>query len=100
MPTTATTAKKAEKTPRKRAAAKTEIALPASSSTVIIGDREYVVTPKADMAEWLEDLEDIVDSLEALNDPKPPLPWEEVKRSLGLGGAEAKRGAGRTGKRK
>ncbi len=72
-----TTAIRAKKT-------KTGLSLPKSTSAIEIEGKRYLLTPEADMAEWLEDLEDILDSRAALDEPGESIPFEKVVKDLRL----------------
>ncbi len=60
------------------------IALPRSTSAIEIEGKRYLLTPEADMTEWLEELEDIADSRAALDEPGESIPFELVVKNLRL----------------
>lgn len=69
---------------KKRAFARSIPALPSSTATLKLAGKEYLVTPAADMAEWLEDLSDMLDSMTAMRAPGESIPWETARKSLGI----------------
>ncbi len=60
------------------------ISLPRSTSAIEIEGKRYLLTPEADMTEWLEELEDIVDSRAALDEPGESIPFEQIVKDLRL----------------
>ena len=83
--TTATKAKARKTTTKtKKSPAESAISLPESTSAIEIEGKRYLVTPEADMTEWLEDMEDILDSRAAMNEPGESIPLEQVVKELGI----------------
>jgi len=62
----------------------TSLSLPRSTSAIEIEGKRYLLTPEADMTEWLEELEDVLDSKAALDEPGESIPFEKVAEDLGL----------------
>lgn len=81
MSTPTTSRKKSTKA--KRPTTQT-LSLPKTTTTIELGGTAYIVTPKADMEEWLEDMGDIFDSVQAMCEPGDGIPFADVMKSLGI----------------
>lgn len=72
------------KTPARKKTAKRGLSLPRSTSAIEVEGKRYLLTPEADMTEWLEELEDVLDSRAALEEPGESIPFDAVVRDLKL----------------
>jgi hypothetical protein len=69
---------------RKARSAKRGLSLPRSTSAIEVEGKRYLLTPEADMTEWLEDLEDILDSRAAMEEAGESIPFAAVVKELKL----------------
>jgi hypothetical protein len=73
-----------KRTGGKKSISNVRLSLPKATKTMQLDGKDYLITPAAEMADWLEDMEDILDSREAMRELNSSIPWEEVKKELGI----------------